>query len=243
VNKENDLNLNVEDIELEEKEDKNWWEKFKEKIEDEPQARKLIEVVEKADKMRTKKYLDKAIAEVQKSKYLQKKGNEYIRLGFERKLRTISKGIERKISDNFGSLIKYLREQKGLSLQALGDMTGISPSYIHRIEKGERHAPTVKIIEKLADALGVSFVELLKVAKIEIDDAPADNHVYELEKFILSNNVSYSGKEEPIKKKEKELLVKIINTIVNSEWSETSKHLETVEIITLIDKFKKTQRS
>lgn len=239
INREKNMELEKE---TEEKGEGNWWEKFKQSLADESQAQKLIELIDKADELNSKKALDRAMEEVQNSKYLQKRGNEVIRLEFEKKLRTIQKRLEREISDNFGSLIKYLREQRGLSLQALGDMTGISPSYIHRIEHGERKAPTVKIIEQLADALNISFAELLKVAKIEINEEEV-HEVYELEKMILSNNIAYTGSTEVIKKKEKEALVKLIDKISKLKWDETSKHLETIEIITLIDEFKKIQRA
>mgnify|MGYP000996684741 FL=1 len=90
--------------------------------------------------------------------------------------------------------------------------------------------------------MDVSFSELLKVAKVHIDEYESQE-VEELEKVILANNVAYSGKTEAIEKKEKEALVKLINSIVNLEWSEKSKHLEAIEIINLIDQYKRIQKS
>ena len=44
------------------------------------------------------------------------------------------------MNENFGSMIRYLREKQGYSLKDLEDITGISPSYINRLERGPEHA-------------------------------------------------------------------------------------------------------
>lgn len=40
----------------------------------------------------------------------------------------------KQMSDDFGKMLKGLREERGLSLERLSAMTGISPSYINRLE-------------------------------------------------------------------------------------------------------------
>ena len=56
----------------------------------------------------------------------------------------------------FGFKIKYLRQQKNLSYEELAQVTGLSKSYLHDIEKGRKY-PKVDKINALAGALGVSY--------------------------------------------------------------------------------------
>lgn len=57
--------------------------------------------------------------------------------------------------------VKALREKRGLSQQSLSTAAGLTRPYLARIETGVQ---TVSItnLEKLAKALGVDIVELLK---------------------------------------------------------------------------------
>ncbi|MFH0703205.1 MAG: helix-turn-helix transcriptional regulator [bacterium] len=76
----------------------------------------------------------------------------------------------------FGEYIKKLRENRGLSLREVEKKVGVSYAYISQVEKGERNIPSLKILEKLAEAYGVSISSLNKVAgesfeekEIEVD--------------------------------------------------------------------------
>jgi transcriptional regulator with XRE-family HTH domain len=53
------------------------------------------------------------------------------------------------------------RERKGISLQKLGAMSGVSRTAIGMIEKGER-SPTLITCLRLADALGLDLAAVLK---------------------------------------------------------------------------------
>ena len=55
---------------------------------------------------------------------------------------------------SFGPLLKKLRESKGLTMQELADLAGISQVQISRLEMGHR-APLWDTVQKLARALGV----------------------------------------------------------------------------------------
>jgi transcriptional regulator with XRE-family HTH domain len=63
--------------------------------------------------------------------------------------------------ERLANRIKTLREQRGLSQEALAEKAGISRGYLARLETG-RHDPTVGTVEKLAKALRVKVTELLK---------------------------------------------------------------------------------
>lgn len=51
-----------------------------------------------------------------------------------------------------GLALKRLRQEKNMSIQELSRKTGISASYIVRIESGERRNPTFTLLEKLLTA-------------------------------------------------------------------------------------------
>jgi transcriptional regulator with XRE-family HTH domain len=63
-----------------------------------------------------------------------------------------------------GRALRTLRQKRDLSQEELGNQTGIHRNYIGGIERGER-SPTVAAVAALADALGVSLVELFQQAE------------------------------------------------------------------------------
>jgi len=151
---------------------------------------------------------------------------------FGRMIKLLQNRIDRGISENFGSLIKHLRESKGYSLKDLEQATGISSSYINRIEKGERKAPSYRIIEKLAEALNQDIAELLNVANSdEQEDLQA------VEEFLLSHSYLIGGKRAT--KEMRERLVEVIRKINNSSWGD-SKHKDAMDIMDSIDRFKQS---
>ena len=69
----------------------------------------------------------------------------------------------------FGVYLKKAREEMGLTLSQLGELTGYSNPYLSQIETGKRKkAPTPELLKKLAEALGnVTYADLLAVAGYE----------------------------------------------------------------------------
>ena len=53
-----------------------------------------------------------------------------------------------------------IRKQKGLSLRKLSSLSGVAWQVIHRIEQG-KVSPTIRTLEKLADALGCTVRDLI----------------------------------------------------------------------------------
>lgn len=63
------------------------------------------------------------------------------------------------LKENFGHKIKFLREQKGYSIEYLANIANIDRTYISDIEKGKRNV-SLLIIEKLSKSLEVNIQEL-----------------------------------------------------------------------------------
>lgn len=137
----------------------------------------------------------------------------------------------RKVNENFGSMLKYLREKQGYSLQDLEGMTGISPSYINRLERGTRACPSYPVIEKLSKALNADIMEMLEIAEL----STANKDIKFLAEIILSSN--FRLVDEIATKEQKEKLVDIIDEIIYSEWDDDIVG-DLSDIGRLIDSFK-----
>jgi transcriptional regulator with XRE-family HTH domain len=54
---------------------------------------------------------------------------------------------------DFGAALQCFREERTLSLRELGTLSGVDHAYIHRLEAGDKVAPSAEIVEKLVRAL------------------------------------------------------------------------------------------
>ncbi len=64
----------------------------------------------------------------------------------------------------FGEYLKQLRLKKGLTLNRLAKLAGLSPSYLSRIERGERNIPNARFLNSLAPHLSLSSQEIMTAA-------------------------------------------------------------------------------
>lgn len=85
-------------------------------------------------------------------------------------------------------IIKQRRLMRGFTLEQLGEISGVSPSHLGRIERGERF-PSARILRKLAKPLGFSEVDLFTIAdflppqsSMEIDKV----NVRQLDPYVAS---------------------------------------------------------
>lgn len=67
------------------------------------------------------------------------------------------------MSNDLGRLLKQQRVMVSLTLRELSHASGISPSYLDRVERGERF-PSARILRKIALPLGSEESELLALA-------------------------------------------------------------------------------
>ena len=86
-------------------------------------------------------------------------------------------------NNNLGAILKQQRLMVPLTLQELATMTGISPSHLGRIERGERF-PSAHILRKIAGPLGFDENELFTLAGYLSSPSPT----------IAEAEVSYSGR-------------------------------------------------
>ncbi len=61
---------------------------------------------------------------------------------------------------SFGKNLRKIRDHKGLSQEAVADLTGISVTYYAGIERGEEN-PTFAVLEQICKALKVKSSQVL----------------------------------------------------------------------------------
>lgn len=150
--------------------------------------------------------------------------NKRIKLFKNRTIRIIK-------NNDFADYLKNLRQEKGYSLRDLEAVSGVTASYIHRLETGERKTPSVPIAEKLADGLGVDRNIFFEKLEILNPDAPMSlidslkNKVY----LVDGNKLSLDTQS---------VLADMIENVLKCEWSAESKLSDTLTITSLIDKLK-----
>ncbi len=69
-------------------------------------------------------------------------------------------------TNRFGNAVRNARTAAGLTQEDLAERSGLDRSYIGGVERGERN-PTLTVIEKIADGLGVSLAELFSYSAKE----------------------------------------------------------------------------
>jgi len=69
--------------------------------------------------------------------------------------------IKSEILVKFGHKVRDLRIQQGLSQEQLADLADVHRTYIGMIERAEKNITLINI-QKIASALGVGIIDLLK---------------------------------------------------------------------------------
>ena len=64
-------------------------------------------------------------------------------------------------AEEVGKRIKYLREKKNLKKNTLANLSGVSPTYIDKLENGER-CPTVEYLDYICFGLGITLAEFFR---------------------------------------------------------------------------------
>lgn len=144
----------------------------------------------------------------------------------------------RSVSEKFGSALLYYRQQKGLSLKELETLTKVSSSYLNRLEKGERSAPSIPIASKIADALNIDLSVLLNLSSTNVPATEAQT----VSELLLYNDFKIV-EDKVISKEAKQILVEIIEFIITSVWNEETKIGDILELSELVSDFKQELRA
>jgi transcriptional regulator with XRE-family HTH domain len=65
------------------------------------------------------------------------------------------------VCQRLGRNLRRLREAKGLSQEQFADEAGIHRTYVSDLERGSRN-PTIRVVDRVAKALGVTASDILK---------------------------------------------------------------------------------
>lgn len=71
-----------------------------------------------------------------------------------------------KLPQRFGRAVRKLREKTELSQERFAFKAGIDRRYYAKIEHGEANV-TLNVVDKVVNALGISFVELFRAIEKE----------------------------------------------------------------------------
>src|ERR1700726_1237482 len=71
------------------------------------------------------------------------------------------------LQEIIGKVIRQERQNHHLTIKELGDKSDLSEIYVGEIERGQKY-PSAKVLESLANALGLDLAELLELMAEEI---------------------------------------------------------------------------
>ena len=73
-----------------------------------------------------------------------------------------------------GNRIKELREERKMTQYALANQSGVSPTYVYQLERGEK-SPTVEYLEHICWGLGITLTDFFKETEDKNDKLSALN--------------------------------------------------------------------
>ena len=78
-----------------------------------------------------------------------------------------------------GTYLIQLRNEKGYSQRDVAEKCGVSAAEISRIESGKRRKPSPTLLKAMAQALGVEYSDLMKLAGY-IEEKHEEDKIFEL---------------------------------------------------------------
>lgn len=125
--------------------------------------------------------------------------------------------------------LKHLRKARGMTLQQLSTATGISPSYISRLERREKQCPSFPILMELSRALKVELMTLVE-GLVEQDEV--------VDLYSLMYKAPLRIGREILTEEKTSQVISIIERIVEFEWSKESQWHKLAELGEAINKLK-----
>jgi len=102
-----------------------------------------------------------------------------------------------KENNRLGKLLKQRRRMAELTLHQLSAKSGVSTSYLGRIESGERY-PSAAILRKISKPLGISEIELLIAAGFLSPHTPTETESPNSGGMLLDPYVASVLSREPV---------------------------------------------
>ena len=129
----------------------------------------------------------------------------------------------RAIDASFGERLKFYRTQRNYTLQDLEHRTKISSSYLNRLERGEKRAPSYPVIQNLAKALGVTAFQLLHVP-VDGEEGPKS-----LVEFLVLSQ--YTIRDKPASRETRDALTVLLQTIIMADLDNPDGRFQTEMLI------------
>ncbi|WP_067624780.1 MULTISPECIES: helix-turn-helix domain-containing protein [Alicyclobacillus] len=129
----------------------------------------------------------------------------------------------RELHPSVGLRLKHYRKEKGLSLYDLSKLINVSPSYLNRIENGERKAVSTPILKSWCEALGISMYQLLNVPV----DAEEERTLFDLlmlYKYTVANGIEATPEI-------KAAIFALDNQVVNSDLTGEKSYQDAILIL------------
>ena len=90
-------------------------------------------------------------------------------------------------SENYGSLIKNLRQQMGLTQNQVADSLGVTPGYISNVENN-RTAMSLRILIYYAQLMGISLDSLVGRIDSDYQATALDNEICDIIHQMSTDN-------------------------------------------------------
>jgi len=82
---------------------------------------------------------------------------------------------------NIGERIAYFRSAKGLSVNKLANLAGVSQSYLRDLELGNNNNPTIEVLDCICGTLDISLKEFFDInSDKQFSDEPLIKEIYQL---------------------------------------------------------------
>jgi transcriptional regulator with XRE-family HTH domain len=76
------------------------------------------------------------------------------------------------VNNSLGTILREARTDHGLSQHEVADRARCSPGYVHKLEMDRVRTPSPRVLAGLAEALAVSYADLMSAAGYEHTSAP-----------------------------------------------------------------------
>ena len=111
---------------------------------------------------------------------------------------------------SLGEKVRSIRRERNLTQQELGDLSNLSYKYVGEIERAEKN-PSIKVLARISDALGVDLIELLTFDHVPTASGPKGSTGYEANRGRLINRVNRMLKDREIS--DLETITKILRVL------------------------------